>query len=775
MKSQLKNILFVLLFILCASSLFAQFGQKKSYTIIYCNNHPKIDGKLDDIAWQKLDKTSDFVEMIPNNGALQKQAQATEVQICYDDNAIYFGVIMHDNAPDSILKELSRRDVQNKNFDNFSIWFDPYNNGQLSYNFSVTAAGVQSDGKYTSTGIDMNWDAVWNSAVSITENGWIAEFAIPFSTIRFPNGNNSWSLNMFRRIRRYRADYSWNFIDISYENHRAQSGLMQFNDFNIDSPLRLSFMPYVAAYADMYDGETSFPYNYGMDLKYGINESFTLDMTLIPDFGQVAADDKVLNLSPFEIRYEEKRQFFTEGTELFGKGQEMFYTRRVQDDLLNASKISGRNQNGLGIGVLNAITNQTDDEPLTNYNVMIVDQAFGNNSSISLMNTHMLQKGSDKDANVTGLITQINNKENTHSYQANLKMSQEFEGNEITRGYGGQLALNKTSGSYKYELETMFIDDKYNPNDMGFLMRNNMIENELSLSYDQFKPNKYFVKSNASVSTTYKTLFSNREYINFNINWNSSVTLKNYLTIGFFGRANPFEKIDYYEARTLNSGMSADVENPFMQSKGFGGRIFLSSDYRKAFAFDFSIGGGINPLYDGHTFAWRISPQFRLSDKIFFKYVLSIKDKFNDVGFAANDSLDNPIFSIRNTHMITNVLTASYILNNKMDLSLKLRYHLDQVKNLEFKYLGKDGYLQTTDYTGNVDINYTTWTSDIAFNWWFAPGSQLSLVWKNAIENEDNVLINHWIDNIDESFGLLQQNSVSFKVVYYLDYLYLSK
>ena len=108
-------------------------------------------------------------------------------------------------------------------------------------------------------------------------------------------------------------------------------------------------------------------------------------------------------------------------------------------------------------------------------------------------------------------------------------------------------------------------------------------------------------------------------------------------------------------------------------------------------------------------------------------------------------------------------------------MSVKLRYHLDQVKNLEFKDLQKDGYLQTTDYTRNEDINYTTWTSDIAFNWWFAPGSQLSLVWKNAIENEDNVLINHWRDNIEESFSLLQQNSISLKVVYYLDYLYLTK
>ena len=121
-------------------------------------------------------------------------------------------------------------------------------------------------------------------------------------------------------------------------------------------------------------------------------------MTLIPDFGQVAADAMVLNLSPFEIKYEEKRQFFNEGTELFNKGRDMFYSRRIQDDLINASKITGRTKNGLGVAVLNAVTNKTNEDPLTNYNVMIFDQAFGNSSSVSLMNTHMVQKGIGKDA-----------------------------------------------------------------------------------------------------------------------------------------------------------------------------------------------------------------------------------------------------------------------------------------------------------------------------------------------------------------------------------------
>ena len=125
--------------------------------------------------------------------------------------------------------------------------------------------------------------------------------------------------------------------------------------------------------------------------------------------------------------------------------------------------------------------------------------------------------------------------------------------------------------------------------------------------------------------------------------------------------------------------------------------------------------------------------------------------------------------------MITNVLSANYILNNKIDLSIKLRYHLDQVENLEFKTLGNDGYLYENDYIGIHDINYTTWTSDIAFNWWFAPGSQISLVWKNGIDNETNSLINHWTENVKESFNLAQENSISLKVIYYLDYLYLRK
>ena len=226
---------------------------------------------------------------------------------------------------------------------------------------------------------------------------------------------------------------------------------------NIKPPLRLQFQPYFSVYANHYPSNIpgtknlTSSLNGGMDVKYGISQALTLDMTLIPDFGQVKSDNTVLNLTPFEVKYNENRSFFTEGTELFNKGS-LFYSRRVggvplhYDDvynnlgpnetvisnpqtsrLINATKVSGRLQNGLGIGFFNAVTAKTyaeveDDNhvrrkietnPLTNYNIMILDQTLKHNSSVSLINTNVWRSGSDYDANVTAALFDLNDKTNT--------------------------------------------------------------------------------------------------------------------------------------------------------------------------------------------------------------------------------------------------------------------------------------------------------------------------------------------------------------------------
>ncbi len=754
---------------------YGQFEKKKSYFISKCQVAPKIDGLLNDETWENANKAHQFTQISPNNGDHERDNQKTEVKICYDSKNIYFGVMMYDNAPDSILREFTKRDNLG-NADVFSIYINPFNDGQIEYIFTVTASGIQSDAKQTTSKKDDSWNGVWKSAVKINDEGWIAELAIPFSQLRFPNNNKPWAINMSRTIRRYREDYSWNPINIEYSNISLQAGLLKGIN-NVNSPIRLSFMPYTSIYLDMYDGQTNSIYNYGMDLKYGINQSFTLDMTLIPDFGQVASDDQILNLSPFEIKYEEKRQFFNEGTELFNKGDDMFYSRRLQNDLLNATKITGRTKNGLGLALLNAVTKQTEQQPLTNYNVIIFDQSFGNGSSLSLMNTNVVQKGEQKDANVTGVFARINNKKNTHTYNSKLKMSQEFEADNLIKGFAGMFSMQNNNGNYRYKVFSIIKDDKYNPNDLGFLYKNNEITHGLDLGYEQLIKNKRFISRKHYLFIKHKTLFTDNKFVDFEIEAENKFMFKNYLFLMMKIITKPFEQEDYYEARTN------DLNNPLKRSKSINIGGYISSDYRNKFALDFSAGGIIQPLYAGHEIRWRISPRFRFNDKFSAIYVLSVKNKYNDIGYIDhiidNENFSKPILSIRNTKMITNVLKGNYIINNKIDLSFKLRYHIDQVENLKFQTLKENGYLQATTIEpyaeSDYNINYTTWTSDITLNWRFAPGSQLSIVWKNGIDNEDNVLINHWTDNVEETLKLAQQNTLSLKLIYYLDYLYLRK
>ena len=135
-----------------------------------------INGILDDNVWKGLDIANNFTQIEPNNGIKEKYHQRTEVKICYDDRNLYFGVMMYDNAPDRILRELSRRHEENKNYDAFGIWLEPFNDAQVEYNFMVTAAGVQIDRKFSKTGIDKTWDAVWKSAVKINNKGYIHSF-----------------------------------------------------------------------------------------------------------------------------------------------------------------------------------------------------------------------------------------------------------------------------------------------------------------------------------------------------------------------------------------------------------------------------------------------------------------------------------------------------------------------------------------------------------------------------------------------------------------------
>ncbi|MGZ5210492.1 MAG: DUF5916 domain-containing protein, partial [Kaistella sp.] len=459
----MKNRILSAFLILTFGQIFSQKPEsdsisRKKITALQITQAPKIDGILDEAVWQNASIATNFIERRPNNGKPSPDAFRSEVKILYDDTGVYFGAMLFDNEPAKIAKELTERD-NIENDDIFAITLNGYNDHQQSLEFLLTPAGVQADAKITNDfGEDFSWNAVWFSAVKITENGWVIEMKIPYSELRFPkNKVQEWGINMIRLVNRTSTVYDWNFVDNKKGSFMLYDGVLNGIE-NINPPTRLSFLPYFSTYLNRFDGKTTANFNGGMDLKYGINDAFTLDLTLIPDFGQTSFDKSVLNLSPFEVQFQEQRSFFTEGTELFSKGN-LFYSRRIGGNpshspalntdeefvenpdkvkLFNAVKISGRTNKGLGIGFFNAVTEKMSaeirnvntgeirhevTEPWANYNVFVLDQRFRGNSSVSLVNSNVTRDGSFRDANVTALLFDIRNRKNTYQYFGGTKAS----------------------------------------------------------------------------------------------------------------------------------------------------------------------------------------------------------------------------------------------------------------------------------------------------------------------------------------------------------------
>ena len=464
-----RLVLSIPLFVLCIVSLAQEFSENEKHRIL--NAYPlkpdekvKIDGILDEPCWNELSAPVNFWQMEPYTG--QPSLTKTSLKITYDNTGLYIAIKMFDPHPDSILRELGTRDVGENNADVAAIFFDTYHDGQNAFGFMVSSSGIQTDAKYSSSiGQDIGWNAVWFSDTKITEDGWNAEIKIPYSAIRFPDKNEQeWGLNFIRIDRRHREKSTWNFFDKKIPGFVNQFGSIAGLS-RIKAPLRLSVTPYLSAYLQHFpadvEGKSNFSnsINGGMDLKLGLTESYTLDMTLIPDFGQVQSDNLVLNLSPFEVKYEEKRQFFTEGTELFNRGG-IFYSRRIAGtpsgyydaiykynnsliknpdrvQLINATKISGRSKKGNGLGFFNAITSNMEavykdslgnekifnTEPAANYNILVAEKNLPNNSYISFINTNVLRGNEFRNANVSGTDFKFINKTQKFSADGNFLVS----------------------------------------------------------------------------------------------------------------------------------------------------------------------------------------------------------------------------------------------------------------------------------------------------------------------------------------------------------------
>jgi len=763
---------------------------KKTSTII-------IDGKLTEQEWSKAQPATNFIMFEPDNGKPLTHEKRTEVKILYDNDGIYIGAVMHDD-PTKILKEITERD----NFgtaDFFGIFINGYNDGQQDFRFFVSAAGTQMDALATEGNEDYSWDGIWNSNVTLTDYGWVAEMKIPYAALRFAEKDQQlWGVNFFREIRRDRQKFTWNRIDNKIGTVIQQAGLLEGIE-NIETPTRLFFIPYSSYYVNTNKDGSESKFKAGMDIKYGINDSFTLDAILVPDFGQTTFDNVVLNLGPFEQQFNENRPFFTEGTDLFNKGN-LFYSRRIGAEpstypnttaeeevldypanvnLLNALKVSGRTSGGLGIGVLNAITEKTDVtirnkttgttrtatvDPLSNYNVLVLDQRFRKNSSVTFVNTNVMRNGEFRDANVSGLLFDLNTKANTYKLSGNAKFSHVNDIHEIRNGYTAYLNFSKISGKYRFNFNSSYLSDNYDINDMGIMFINNYHNVYANVNYRILNANKTF--NTLNINTNYYAEFQNStgraQEAYFNLSINSTNKKNHYIGGGI--QISPFETYDFYQPR--EDGRF--VYNPRAISSWFD----ISTNYNNPFAWDTGIWYDRYDQDIRHNIGMYFSPRYRFSDKLLLIYYFQHNRQNAEKGWVDYDAENNHIiFANRNRNTIENSLTGKYAINSKMTFNLKARYYWSYAENMNYLTLNNDGRFEpNTTYDKNQNNNFKIWNFDLSYSWWFAPGSQVSVLYRNNASHFERRVNKNIIDNLDHTLSNNLNNVFSISVRYYIDY-----
>ncbi|MGB0896666.1 MAG: DUF5916 domain-containing protein [Flavobacteriaceae bacterium] len=814
----MKHLLLVLL---CFSfGISSAQEDKKSLQINRTSNAPKIDGVLDDSVWDKAQPAEDFIQFKPEMGKRETNQNKSIVKLTYDDNAIYVGAYLYDD-PNLIMRQFNSRDNFGQS-DFFGVVFNPNNDAQNDTEFFVFSSGAQADAiANPSIGEDFSWNAVWDSAIKIVADGWIVEMRIPYSALRFSNsdGPQTWGINFHRHFRRTQEQFTWNPIDTSKGNIGLYHGELNGLE-NISPPTRLSFYPFISGTETRFDGTKDSNFGAGLDVKYGVSENFTLDATLIPDFSQTGVDDVTLNLGPFEQTFSEQRQFFTEGVDLFNKGN-LFYSRRIgntptayfnEDNLesdeivvenpdevnmLNAIKLSGRTKNGLGIGVFNAITEKTEakirntstgktrfvtTEPFTNYNVLVLDQQFNKNSSVSLVNTNVTRNGHFRDANVTAALVNLSNKANTYNISGHLKMSNINYGDDIETGFNSNLSIGKISGNYQFRITHNLADKTYDINDFGISQQNNYNNFLLDASYRTFKPTKNLNRYNINTWFNYRQLYKPNTYTGNN--FGADFYAKTKTLHDFGGRVN-FEagkQYDYFEPRTEG--------RYFVYENSFDTNFWISSNYNNTLAIDANI--GCNTLFeqgrDYFDYWYAFTPIVRINSKFKVSYTYEFSEEAKDRGYVTTYSNDDILFGQRDQKTTINSLSGNYNFNTNHGLTLTLRNYWTTVNYDNQLYtLENNGRLSsnnnyTVDQTlindadySNPNINYDIWNFDLKYSWQFAPGSQLTALYRNQLFNRTNDSDLGYIDSLNHLFKAPLKQIFSLKIIYYLDYNNLKK
>ncbi len=351
----------------------------RSMVAVRADKAPELDGTLNDANWQDASLVTNFHQREPFER--QPPTEKTEVRIVYDSRYLYFGIHCFDPDPKKIVATELRRDADFSVDDNFTVLISPNNDKRNGYTFTTNALGTQFDALISDEGRvnDPNWDGIWKSNGHVTQDGWTATMAIPFSTLNFKTSNNvTIGMNFRRLIRRKNEEDLWqSYLRIYGIERISEAGeLTDLKD--IGSGRLLIIKPYVVGgvRSDAQNG-TRMLHTGGLDLKYGIRSNLVANLTFNTDFADADVDPVRFNLTPFKSSLPEKRQFFLENSGVFDVGfrdTQLFFSRQIGIDPVSGQQVpldvGAKVTGSLGkfdVGILDAKTRASGPNPFANY------------------------------------------------------------------------------------------------------------------------------------------------------------------------------------------------------------------------------------------------------------------------------------------------------------------------------------------------------------------------------------------------------------------------
>ena len=765
-----------------------------------------IDGIADETDWKHYAEAGNFTQTRPDNG--KKSIRKTEISVLYDDSYLYVLGIMHVENKAEINSQLSARD-DTGNADIFAIQIDPFGETREGYDFTVTAANVQTDVKLSQNNSYGNFNVVWESAVKLYDDKWIVEFKIPFNSIRFPKeAMDNFKVNFQRVSTKLNEESYWSPIKPEVDGFLNQFGSLEGLP-KITPPLNLSFYPFVAVVNEKSpDGTSKTTLNGGIDVKYVHDNSYTLDVSLIPDFSQALSDNQIFNLSPFEVRFNENRQFFIEGTEIFDKGGYL-YTRRiggipinknnialaeneeivenpVASNIVNLIKVTGKSSKGFSIGVLNGITakseasiqnTQTNEfrneqtNPFTNYNALVFDQTLKNNSSITFLNNSVWRSGTAYDSNFSALLFRGYTKKRTYSLYVKKAISQKyFSDKKDEFGHQYYAYLSKVSGNWTGGISANLYDDTFDINDFGFLPRNNQFTVRANVNYRNNNPKKLFNQYSVGIDHSQRYYYNLFEKELSYYKLLGDATFKNNSV--FFGSFAYIEKRqDFFEPRTKDRNFNKPAQlETFLEYQ-------TNSNKNVWFAGYMVYVNTLNSDVFSDEFIAGYALRAQLGQHVSLSFSQDVTNIPSNAGFVTREN-DELIFGKRSVQELTNTFEASYAIYSKLSMNLRVRHYWIQVDYDDQFTLNTQGNLDRNSYAINpndFDDNFNSFTVDYTARWQFAPASELSFNYKLGANLFNNQINSGYGTNLKNTVQQDNSNSISLKMTYFLDFNQLRK